>query len=123
MKKLFLLIILFSYSCTEFGKTNYELRLEEIDSTIVIDTNVTTVNLDSINEVLDKIEMKVEKIKLITEDNENKSDSLIKIQNQVKIKEKIIKQKEKECLILMMKDHYNRLKLVDTVIIDTNFVN
>jgi hypothetical protein len=123
MKKIFLLIILFSYSCTEFGKTNYELRLEEIDSTIVIDTNVTTVNLDSINEVLDKIEMKVEKIKLITEDNENKSDSLIKIQNQVKIKEKIIKQKEKECLILMMKDHYNRLKLVDTVIIDTNFVN
>jgi hypothetical protein len=123
MKKIFLLIILFSYSCTEFGKTNYELRLEEIDSTIVIDTNVTTVNLDSINEVLDKIEIKVEKIKLITEDNENKSDSLIKIQNQVKIKEKIIKQKEKECLILMMKDHYNRLKLVDTVIIDTNFVN
>jgi hypothetical protein len=123
MKKIFLLIILFSYSCTEFGKTNYELRLEEIDSTIVIDTNVTTVNLDSINEVLDKIEIKVEKIKIITEDNENKSDSLIKIQNQVKIKEKIIKQKEKECLILMMKDHYNRLKLVDTVIIDTNFVN
>jgi hypothetical protein len=100
MKKIFLLIILFSYSCTEFGKTNYELRLEEIDSTIVIDTNVTTVNLDSINEVLDKIEIKVEKIK-----------------------EKIIKQKEKDCLILMMKDHYNRLKLVDTVIIDTNFVN
>jgi hypothetical protein len=123
MKKIFLLIILFSYSCTEFGKTNYEFKLEEIDSTIVIDTNVTTVNLDSINEVLDKIEIKVEKIKLITEDNENKSDSLIKIQNQVKIKEKIIKQKEKECLILMMKDHYNRLKLVDTVIIDTNFVN
>jgi hypothetical protein len=123
MKKIFLFIILFSYSCTEFGKTNYELRLEEIDSTIVIDTNVTTVNLDSINEVLDKIEIKVEKIKIITEDNENKSDSLIKIQNQVKIKEKIIKQKEKECLILMMKDHYNRLKLVDTVIIDTNFVN
>jgi hypothetical protein len=123
MKKLFLVLILFSFSCTEFGKTNYELRLEEIDSTIVIDTNVTTVNLDSINEVLDKIEIKVEKIKLITEDNENKSDSLIKIQNQVKIKEKIIKQKEKECLILMMKDHYNRLKLVDTVIIDTNFVN
>jgi len=123
MKKIFLLIILFSYSCTEFGKTNYELRLEEIDSTIVIDTNVTTVNLDSINEVLDKIEIKVEKIKLITEDNENKSDSLIKVQNQIKIKEKIIKQKEKECLILMMKDHYNRLKLVDTVIIDTNFVN
>jgi hypothetical protein len=123
MKKIFLFIILFSYSCTEFGKTNYEFKLEEIDSTIVIDTNVTTVNLDSINEVLDKIEIKVEKIKLITEDNENKSDSLIKIQNQVKIKEKIIKQKEKECLILMMKDHYNRLKLVDTVIIDTNFVN
>lgn len=123
MKKIFLLIILFSYSCTEFGKTNYEFKLEEIDSTIVIDTNVTTVNLDSINEVLDKIEIKVEKIKLITEDNENKSDSLIKIQNQVKIKEKIIKQREKECLILMMKDHYNRLKLVDTVIIDTNFVN
>ena len=123
MKKIFLLIILFSYSCTEFGKTNYEFKLEEIDSTIVIDTNVTTVNLDSINEVLDKIEIKVEKIKIITEDNENKSDSLIKIQNQVKIKEKIIKQKEKECLILMMKDHYNRLKLVDTVIIDTNFVN
>jgi hypothetical protein len=123
MKKIFLFIILFSYSCTEFGKTNYEFKLEEIDSTIVIDTNVTTVNLDSINEVLDKIEIKVEKIKIITEDNENKSDSLIKIQNQVKIKEKIIKQKEKECLILMMKDHYNRLKLVDTVIIDTNFVN
>ena len=123
MKKIFLFIILFSYSCTEFGKTNYELRLEEIDSTIVIDTNVTTVNLDSINEVLDKIEIKVEKIKLITEDNENKSDSLIKVRNQIKIKEKIIKQKEKECLILMMKDHYNRLKLVDTVIIDTNFVN
>jgi len=123
MKKIFLFIILFSYSCTEFGKTNYEFKLEEIDSTIVIDTNVTTVNLDSINEVLDKIEMKVEKIKLITEDNENKSDSLIKIRNQIKIKEKIIKQKEKECLILMMKDHYNRLKLVDTVIIDTNFVN
>jgi|APGre2960657373_1045057.scaffolds.fasta_scaffold02936_7 hypothetical protein len=123
MKKIFLFIILFSYSCTEFGKTNYEFKLEEIDSTIVIDTNVTTVNLDSINEVLDKIEIKVEKIKLITEDNENKSDSLIKIQNQVKIKEKIIKQREKECLILMMKDHYNRLKLVDTVIIDTNFVN
>jgi len=123
MKKLFLVLILFSFSCTEFGKTNHELILEEIDSTIVIDTNVTTVNLDSINEVLDKIEMKVEKIKLITEDNENKSDSLIKVQNQIKIKEKIIKQKEKECLILMMKDHYNRLKLVDTVIIDTNFVN
>jgi hypothetical protein len=123
MKKLFLVLILFSFSCTEFGKTNYELRLEEIDSTIVIDTNVTTVNLDSINKTLDKIEMKVEKIKLITEDNENKSDSLIKVRNQVKIKEKIIKQKEKECLILMMKDHYNRLKLVDTVIIDTNFVN
>jgi len=123
MKKIFLFIILFSYSCTEFGKTNYESKLEEIDSTIVIDTNVTTVNLDSINEVLDKIEMKVEKIKLITEDNENKSDSLIKVRNQIKIKEKIIKQKEKECLILMMKDHYNRLKLVDTVIIDTNFVN
>jgi hypothetical protein len=123
MKKIFLFIILFSYSCTEFGKTNYEFKLEEIDSTIVIDTNVTTVNLDSINEVLDKIEMKVEKIKLITEDNENKSDSLIKVRNQIKIKEKIIKQKEKECLILMMKDHYNRLKLVDTVIIDTNFVN
>jgi hypothetical protein len=123
MKKLFLVLILFSFSCTEFGKTNYELRLEEIDSTIVIDTNVTTVNLDSINEVLDKIEIKVEKIKLITEDNENKSDSLIKVRNQIKIKEKIIKQKEKECLILMMKDHYNRLKLVDTVIIDTNFVN
>ena len=123
MKKIFLFIILFSYSCTEFGKTNYEFKLEEIDSTIVIDTNVITVNLDSINEVLDKIEMKVEKIKLITEDNENKSDSLIKVRNQIKIKEKIIKQKEKECLILMMKDHYNRLKLVDTVIIDTNFVN
>jgi hypothetical protein len=123
MKKIFLFIILFSYSCTEFGKTNYKFKLEEIDSTIVIDTNVTTVNLDSINEVLDKIEMKVEKIKLITEDNENKSDSLIKVRNQIKIKEKIIKQKEKECLILMMKDHYNRLKLVDTVIIDTNFVN
>jgi hypothetical protein len=123
MKKLFLVLILFFFSCTEFGKTNYELRLEEIDSTIVIDTNVTTVNLDSINKTLDKIEMKVEKIKLITEDNENKSDSLIKVQNQIKIKEKIIKQKEKECLILMMKDHYNRLKLVDTVIIDTNFVN
>jgi hypothetical protein len=123
MKKLFLVLILFSFSCTEFGKTNYELRLEEIDSTIVIDTNVTTVNLDSINKTLDKIEMKVEKIKLITEDNENKSDSLIKVRNQIKIKEKIIKQKEKECLILMMKDHYNRLKLVDTVIIDTNFVN
>ena len=123
MKKIFLFIILFSYSCTEFGKSNYEFKLEEIDSTIVIDTNVTTVNLDSINEVLDKIEMKVEKIKLITEDNENKSDSLIKVRNQIKIKEKIIKQKEKECLILMMKDHYNRLKLVDTVIIDTNFVN
>jgi len=123
MKKIFLFIILFSYSCTEFGKTNYEFKLEEIDSTIVIDTNVTTVNLDSINEVLDKIEMKVKKIKLITEDNENKSDSLIKVRDQIKIKEKIIKQKEKECLILMMKDHYNRLKLVDTVIIDTNFVN
>ena len=114
MKKLFLVLILFSFSCTEFGKTNHELILEEIDSTIVIDTNVTTVNLDSINEVLDKIEMKVEKIKLITEDNENKSDSLIKIQNQVKIKEKIIKQKEKECLILMMNkmsDPCDKIKL------------
>ena len=95
-------------------------KLEKYDSTYVTDSSVSTINLDSINEMLDEMEKKVDRIKLINQDNQKKSDSIKIIKDKIKIKDKIIEEKEKQSLILMMKYHYNHLKSIDTLIVDSN---
>ena len=119
MKKIFFLIFLL-FSCKEMKYSKQTDKLEKYDSTYVTDSSVSTINLDSINEMLDEMEKKVDRIKLINQDNQKKSDSIKIIKDKIKIKDKIIEEKEKQSLILMMKYHYNHLKSIDTLIVDSN---
>jgi len=97
-----------------------------IDSTIIfLDTisSEPTTNLDSLNKILDSIESRIPKIKEKNVLYVQTADSLKKVNIEMKIKEKKLKEKEIECLIYLSREQYNSAKSFDTLRIDTNRLN
>jgi len=122
MKYLLLFFLIFS-SCN-FIQTKEEETY--IDSTIIfLDTisSEPTTNLDSLNKILDSIESRIPKIKEKNVLYVQTTDSLKKVNIEMKIKEKKLKEKEIECLIYLSREHYNSTKSFDTLRIDTNRLN
>ena len=112
-----------------FSSCNFIQTKEEetyIDSTIIfLDTisSEPTTNLDSLNKILDSIESRIPKIKEKNVLYVQTADSLKKMNIEMKIKEKKLKEKEIECLIYLSREHYNSAKSFDTLRIDTNRLN
>ena len=112
-----------------FSSCNFIQTKEEetyIDSTIIfLDTisSEPTTNLDSLNKILDSIESRIPKIKEKNVLYVQTTDSLKKVNIEMKIKEKKLKEKEIECLIYLSREHYNSTKSFDTLRIDTNCLN
>lgn len=112
-----------------FSSCNFIQTKEEetyIDSTIIfLDTisSEPTTNLDSLNKILDSIESRIPKIKEKNVLYVQTTDSLKKVNIEMKIKEKKLKEKEIECLIYLSREHYNSTKSFDTLRIDTNRLN
>lgn len=112
-----------------FSSCNFIQTKEEetyIDSTIIfLDTisSEPTTNLDSLNKILDSIESRIPKIKEKNVLYVQTTDSLKKVNIEMKIKEKKLKEKEIECLIYLSREHYNSAKSFDTLCIDTNRLN
>ncbi len=97
-----------------------------IDSAIIfLDTisSEPTTNLDSLNKILDSIESRIPKIKEKNVLYVQTADSLKKVNIEMKIKEKKLKEKEIECLIYLSREQYNSAKSFDTLRIDTNRLN
>lgn len=122
MKYLLLFFLIFS-SCNLIQTKEEETY---VDSTIIfLDTisSEPTTNLDSLNKILDSIESRIPKIKEKNVLYVNTTDSLKKMNIEMKIKEKKLKEKEIECLIYLSREQYNSAKSFDTLRIDTNCLN